>query len=72
VIGWALRRLSGRHPVAALIAQAVFLISATGAMVFVSIRDLRAGRSWVRPVLLLAVLVLIAIRLAASGPRRRI
>ena len=41
-------------------------------MLIVSIRDLAAGRTLLRPVLLLIFLILVSIRLATSSLRRKV
>jgi len=59
MISRLLRRLSVRHPMASFIAQAVIL-------------GLAAGRTLLRPVLLLIFLILVSIRLATSSLRRKV
>ena len=64
-----LKRLSRRRPAAALGLTGLILAGGTIVLLVMTIRDLRAGHL-MRPVVALAVLILISIRLAASGLRR--
>ena len=57
---------------ATFIAQAVILGGTLAIMLILSIRDLAAGRTLLRPVLLLIFLILVSIRLATSGLRRKV
>ncbi len=72
MISRLLRRLSVRHPMASFIAQAAILGGTLAIMLILSIRDLAAGRTLLRPVLLLIFLILVSIRFATSGLGRKV
>ena len=72
MITWLLRRLSVRHPRAAKATQAVVLFVATVGVLAIALWDLQTGRGWLRPMLALGFLALVAVRLAATGLKRRV
>jgi hypothetical protein len=72
MISGILRRFTRRHPAAGSLVQAIIILGATGAMLFVAFRDMRLGRGPLRPALLLAAMIGILIWLARTGLRRRV
>jgi FtsH-binding integral membrane protein len=71
MISRALRRLSRRHPGAALAITTLILLGGTALLVVWTIRDLGRG-NLIRPIAGLAAMIVIAIWLASTGLRRRV
>jgi len=69
MISRALRKLSRRHPGAAMAITLVIVLGGTAVLIWLAMGDMRQGL-WVRPAGLLVVFVVIAIWLAWSGVSR--